>query len=410
MDTIALHEHDRKTIQTPLASDLIACLIRTFSAGSEPATATDIDVSAQYLLALRERRHWIACGCTDPTPIMVPRLRLGNIGIVRLPEHAHAPGCPLEKARWQRLAGRTDELAGPDYRILHADTDVEHPARLMRRLGQLLDAALASAIGPVRGSDIRVLRDRRGEGRRYVHGRVAELYAGLTEAGRTLPFGGEVAGVRLTGRFSECRELRRYLAEPDAISPLCHQGVYLGLVDDLGERRTGWTHARAPNLTIWLCHPTGLRHEAGGPYLGCAVFAPYQGKVKGIAGVAVPIQARGMPIPINSAEEREGVAMLLDQMVYWQSRHDVDATLDRLRVDGVPDGFVIESPRGGRFGVFFVAERDQAEATVRIEAQRAVLRDEWGLPAILYGSAERLSQIDMRKRMTAVALGKPAAG
>ena len=90
--------YDRVAKTVPVNGIEAAALAACFGTNGAP-NENDRATAARLLMHLRDQEAWIACGCraasVQPPPLMSPRLRMGQIHLLRHGATSHDPTCPF---------------------------------------------------------------------------------------------------------------------------------------------------------------------------------------------------------------------------------------------------------------------------------------------------------------------------
>jgi hypothetical protein len=378
-----LHFHNRKATTVALSAVEAAAVMACFGVGGK-STAPQQLSAARLLAHLRDRQAWIACGCRPDAaqpPLMFPRLRQGQIHLVRHGVTPHAPTCPFYvapsegdppatapwKSEWLRLkpqverkvsSRKTPPAATPE----KVEPATPAPTAITRVLDELLEQ---TGFNVVDAEDVRTLK-----GKPAVSAR-RDAYAGLDQL-RDIPVGGDLhwRDVACT-YFPSLKSHLKHLEEiadrfPTGVRP---QGVFFGIVHEIIREnrfehtlvwRAGKDTERVATVTTHGEIAYGPQSDSRtGPFWVFAQIAQRPGESRfEVFGAAVkPCLSRSVLLPVDSPRERAVAEMLLAQITYWarQGALGIKAQLEKPLHDEIaPDGtacrpdFTVWLPDGQR--------------------------------------------------------------
>ena len=243
MKLLQLFDHDRVHIREPLPDAVAFALVSCFGTGRD-VISPDRALAKTFLLDLRSRECWIACGCrgdgTFPPPLMSPRLRQADIHIHRHGVTPHHSTCPFFVDEYLPRESGEGALVRDNSDWLHLGRTVDHsPSAVSVRyistvpkLGRLMfDTLEKVGYTTILPSDVVTGRNRKAASARN------DSYAGLDKLHDLIVAGDirwrDIGCTYLPG-------LRKHLQHLEILVPrfpkeILPQGIFLGIVHELSD-------------------------------------------------------------------------------------------------------------------------------------------------------------------------------
>lgn len=407
-----LYLFDRATKTVPVNGIEAAALAACFGQHAAPSE-NERAAAMRLLMHLRDQEAWIACGCRDasvqPPPLMSPRLRQGNIHLLRHGATQHNATCafyvakaesesatdtePRWKSEWLRLKPVSQTPSHPRPKSPKPSAEApRHTAPAAPATAAVLHSILeAAGYNTIAPDEVRTQRDKPAVSARR------DAYAALDRL-RDTPIGGGLTWGNVACSFLP--SLSPHLKQLEHLAPRFPvgtrpQGVFVGIVHEIVQAsrnehtlvwRTGKDNERVATATVYGPVHYSLATDARtGPFWVFAQLAQRPGEKRfvPVSAYAQPCLSKSVLLPVDTPRERSTAELLLSQITYWarESALGMAVQLEKpLHDEMAPNGmacrpdFALWLPNGKRVLIEAVSDDKLIEYLKEKVRQHAAMR------------------------------------